>query len=76
MTQPPDDNRWELLSRAYRLLGIGTVFVVILAVCVAIGWFVDGRLHTTPLFVLVGVALGIFLGVVTTVAEIRRDLRE
>lgn len=69
---PPDG--WDLMSRALRLLGVGTVFVVLAGGCVALGWFADRELATTPLFTLVGVALGIVLGVITTVAEIRRDL--
>lgn len=71
---PPAAESWDLLSRAFRLLGVGTVFVLLLAACVGLGWFVDAELSTTPLFTLLGVALGIVLGVVTTVAEIRRDL--
>lgn len=71
--EEPGEN-WDLLSRAFRLLGVGTIFVVLLAGCVGLGWFVDTELSTTPLFTLLGVALGIVLGVITTVAEIRRDL--
>ncbi len=41
-----------------RFLGIGIVFLLILSVLGAIGFFIDSLLGTLPLFLLVGVGIG------------------
>jgi F0F1-type ATP synthase assembly protein I len=58
------------------LLGIGTASAATLAVGIALGWWLDGLLHTSPIFVLVGIALGIVGGVCYTVVQIRPFLKQ
>ncbi|HSV67715.1 MAG TPA: AtpZ/AtpI family protein [Mycobacteriales bacterium] len=59
-----------------KLLGVGSAIALCLLGGMALGWFVDGRLHTFPVFVLVGLALGIAGGCVYAYVEIREFLRE
>jgi F0F1-type ATP synthase assembly protein I len=47
----------------------------VLVAGVALGWWVDGLLHTSPIFVLVGIALGIAGGIWHTVIALRRYLK-
>jgi F0F1-type ATP synthase assembly protein I len=46
-----------------------------LAVGIALGWWVDGLLDTFPIFVLVGIALGIAGGICHSVIEFRKYLK-
>jgi F0F1-type ATP synthase assembly protein I len=68
-----DDDRPNLNWSS--LLGIGGVAAGVLVAGVALGWWVDGLLHTTPIFVLVGVALGIAGGISHAVVQLRRYLK-
>lgn len=56
----------------YTLLGIGVASALCVAVGMGLGWFVDDRLGTFPVFVLVGLALGIVSACTYTYAEIRK----
>lgn len=58
----------------WSLLGIGGYDAVCLLAGMGLGWYVDGRLHTTPIFVLVGLAAGLVLAVVGTWTQIRKFL--
>jgi F0F1-type ATP synthase assembly protein I len=58
------------------LLGMGLVTAVTLGGCVALGWGLDSLLHTSPTFVLVGIALGIAGGVYYTIVQIRAVLKK
>ncbi len=58
------------------LLGIGGVLALCLVAGMGLGWFVDGRLHTFPAFVLAGLALGIVAGCYYTYVEIRPFLKD
>jgi F0F1-type ATP synthase assembly protein I len=58
------------------LLSIGTVSAATLGAGIALGWWLDGVLHTAPILVLVGIALGIAGGVSYTVVQIRPFLKE
>lgn len=42
-----------------RLLGLGAAIAGLVIGGAALGWFVDSHLRTFPIFVLVGIALGI-----------------
>ncbi len=57
------------------LLGIGTVSAVALAAGIALGWWLDGLLHTSPILVLVGIAVGIVGGICYSVVQIRPFLK-
>ncbi len=56
------------------LLGLGLIIATSLAIGMAAGWFLDDWLGTAPVFVLVGSASGIVLGVFGTIIEVRRHL--
>jgi F0F1-type ATP synthase assembly protein I len=58
------------------LLGIGTVCAVALAAGIALGWWLDGLLHTSPILVLVGIAVGIVGGICYSVVQIRPFLEK
>ena len=58
------------------LLGIGGVIALCLVAGMGLGWLVDGLLHTFPVFVLAGLALGIAAGCYYTYAEIRTFLKD
>lgn len=65
----PPDLTWS------SVLGIGAVIAAVLLAGIALGWWVDGRLHTSPIFVLVGIALGLAGGIGHTVVALRRYLK-
>jgi F0F1-type ATP synthase assembly protein I len=56
------------------LLGLGLIIATCLVAGMAAGWFLDDWLGTAPVFVLVGTASGIVLGVFGTIIEVRRHL--
>jgi ATP synthase protein I len=53
-------NSWRSSTRSdyARFLGIGIVFLLILSILGAIGFFVDNLLGTLPLFLLAGLGIG------------------
>ncbi|HEX5496610.1 MAG TPA: AtpZ/AtpI family protein [Mycobacteriales bacterium] len=59
----------------FTLLGIGVTSAVCVAVGMGLGWLLDGRLHTFPLFVLVGLALGVLAACAYVYVEIRKFLK-
>lgn len=69
---PPTNRRPP--PTAVTLLGLGIANACALVAGLALGWFVDHELGTAPVFLLVGLASGIVLGVVGTFVEIRRFL--
>jgi F0F1-type ATP synthase assembly protein I len=52
--------------------GLGLLNAVCALVGLAAGWFVDRALHTLPVFMLVGLALGIAVGVVATRNQLKQ----
>lgn len=57
------------------LLGMGAVVAAQLAVGLGLGWLVDSLAGTSPVFVLVGLLLGIVGAVSYTVLEFRKFLK-
>ncbi|HEX3784460.1 MAG TPA: AtpZ/AtpI family protein [Pseudonocardiaceae bacterium] len=43
----------------WRLVGVGSTMAVLVAGGMLLGWFIDSRAHTVPVFTLTGLALGI-----------------
>jgi F0F1-type ATP synthase assembly protein I len=41
------------------VLGLGTVTALLIVIGLGLGWLVDRLLHTFPIFVFVGLALGV-----------------
>ena len=56
----------------YALIGIGTLNLVSLLVGLGIGWYLDGRLHSSPAGTLIGLAVGIVAGLAVSWAQIRK----
>jgi F0F1-type ATP synthase assembly protein I len=52
--------------------GLGMLNAASLCLGLVVGWFVDRALGTLPLFMMVGLILGIAAGVLATRAEIKR----
>jgi F0F1-type ATP synthase assembly protein I len=52
--------------------GLGMLNALCLGLGLAGGWFVDQALGTLPLFLFVGLILGIAVGVIATRSEIKR----
>lgn len=70
MSAEPDRNlNWSAL------LGMGAVIAAQLVVGAALGWLVDSQVGTTPIFLLVGLVLGIIGAVSYTVNEFRKYLK-
>ena len=64
MVQPPPKKRpsgdWNrVLREAAPYLGIGTSLAVTVLIGIGVGYWVDGRLGTRPLFFLVGAVFGL-----------------
>ena len=57
------------------LLGMGLVSGALLAAGIALGWWLDRLLHTSPALVLVGISLGIAGGICYTIIKIRTVLK-
>lgn len=57
------------------LLGMGAVIAAELVVGLALGWLIDRVAGTSPIFLLVGLLLGIAAAVSYTVVEFRKYLR-
>ena len=58
------------------LLGMGAVIAAQLVAGLALGWLVDRLANTTPIFLLVGLLLGIAGAISYTVVEFRKYLHE
>ena len=57
------------------MLGMGAVVAAELVAGLVLGWLVDRLAGTAPVFLLVGVLLGIAAAVTYTVVEFRKYLR-
>jgi F0F1-type ATP synthase assembly protein I len=57
------------------LAGLGLANACSLAAGLALGHYLDGRLDTGPVFVLIGLAVGLVLGLVGSFLQIRRVLK-
>ena len=66
----------QSLGEAYQAIApyasAGWVFVVSVTVCVTLGWWLDKRTGVTPLFTLIGAALGIGIGIYNLVVLARQ----
>lgn len=58
------------------LLGVGTVIAVLIAGGMLLGWFVDTKVGTLPVFALVGLAVGITAACFYGYAKFRRFMKE
>lgn len=68
----PDERSGADLST---LLTLGIVSALCLVVGLGLGWLLDTAVGTSPVFLLVGLLLGIVAACCYTVAEFRKQLR-
>ena len=61
----PSDSR-SVRETALALAGIGMLNAVAAVGGCALGWLVDSQLDTTPVFILIGLAVGLALGILAT----------
>lgn len=61
---------------AVALLGLGTISALCMAAGIGLGWFVDGWLHSRPLFTIVGVFAGLVAGGTVSWRRIRTYLHD
>ncbi len=83
-TPPPSDGqepepRWTPADRrlspgATAFLGLGISMALCVAVTVGVGLWLDAVTHDTPVFLLVGLAVGIVAAVGMAVATVRKYL--
>lgn len=69
MSRKPSPNLWTLL-------GLGATNALCLVIGLGIGWGIDSALDTKPVFIFVGIAAGVAMGVAATWAEMRKFLRD
>lgn len=72
--QPPTGDGGKPKLTAFSFVEIGSMNAASLIVGFGLGWLVDTRLGTTPIFIFVGLFIGIASGVYATYRRIRRYL--
>jgi F0F1-type ATP synthase assembly protein I len=58
------------------LLGMGLVIALLFVAGLALGWFLDRVLHTSPVLAIVGLALGLAAGVYYSIVQFRTFMKE
>jgi F0F1-type ATP synthase assembly protein I len=71
---PPADGQRSPVEGAVALLSLGLACAVSLALAAGLGYLIDGWLHTSPVFTLVGLAFGMVAAVLMAVTTVRRYL--
>lgn len=61
-------------GEGYAYVGMGFTFAIAILVFGAVGWVVDGWLHTRPLFAIVGAFAGGFAGFMSIYYRVKRDI--
>jgi F0F1-type ATP synthase assembly protein I len=70
-----DDGSREVL-RGRDLIGLGGLLAGSVIVCTVLGYLLDQAFETTPVFTLIGIALGMVAGAVGFWARVRSALRD
>jgi len=75
MTPTQKDERPEAkgYGQGYEYFGMALNFTVAILLFGAGGWFLDGWLHTLPLFAIVGAFVGGFAGFMSIWYRVKRD---
>jgi hypothetical protein len=72
-------HKWVIVTREApgwsTLLGIGSVSAAAVAAGIVLGWWLDGVFSTSPILVVIGIALGIVGGVCYTAVLFRHYLK-
>ena len=61
-------------GEGYSYVGMGFSFAFAILLFGALGWLLDGWLHTRPLFFIVGALLGGFAGFMSIYYRVKRDV--
>lgn len=71
-----NDDRAKPTLDVWTLFSLGTYNVVCLLVGMGVGWLIDSQIDTFPIFVLIGLACGIGLGVAGTWLRMKPFLQD
>ena len=73
--KPSDQQQRSARSfgEGYAYVGAGFAFAFAILLFGAVGWVVDGWLHTRPLFAIIGAFAGGFAGFMSIYARVMRD---
>jgi F0F1-type ATP synthase assembly protein I len=73
--KPSDQQQRSARSfgEGYAYVGAGFAFAFAILLFGAVGWVVDGWLHTRPLFAIIGAFAGGFAGFVSIYVRVMRD---
>jgi F0F1-type ATP synthase assembly protein I len=72
---PPDDRKRFArgFGEGYSYVAVGFQLVAVILVFGGVGWLVDGRLHTRPLFAIAGFLIGAVGWFVSLYYRVRRE---
>ena len=73
---PPKDNRApdaQGYGQGYAYFGMALNFTIAILLFGALGWLIDGWLHTRPLVAIAGAFLGGFAGFMSIYYRVKRD---
>jgi F0F1-type ATP synthase assembly protein I len=72
--QKDDEPEARGYSQGYQYFGMALTFAIAILLFGALGWLVDGWVHTRPLFTIVGAFVGGFAGFMSIYLRVKRDL--
>lgn len=58
MANPSKGNKNDVAKSVGRYIDLGLQFAIAIGLGVALGWYLDSKLKTTPLFLVMGILLG------------------
>jgi F0F1-type ATP synthase assembly protein I len=70
---PKNDDPSRAYGQGYEYFGVALNFTIAILLFGAAGWFVDGWLHTRPLFTIIGAFVGGFAGFMSIYYRVKRD---
>ena len=62
--------------RAGQLIGMGSSIVGFVVLGLVFGWWADNAFDTTPVFILIGLALGVLGAIVSSVMQFRTYMKD
>jgi F0F1-type ATP synthase assembly protein I len=62
-------------AKMYQLSGVGFEFIIVIAACTMIGWWIDKKTGWTPSLTLAGVAIGFGLGLYRLIRFAQRTMK-
>jgi len=74
--RPNEPSHVQVTRDAFRYAGMGMTFAVTVGLFALGGFFLDGRLGTSPLFLIVAVFLGFGLGLYSMVSKLPSSARK